>query len=50
MPCIRIFSFVGRELAAEALRLIARDYGTENDSYKVVERNLNLSREKNGGK
>ena len=38
------------ELFSEALHLIARDYGTENDSYKVVEKNLNLSREKNGGK
>ncbi len=30
------------ELFSEALRLIARDYGTSNDSYRVVEKNLNL--------
>ena len=38
------------ELFSEALRLIARDYGTEKDSYKVVERNLNLCREKDGSR
>ncbi len=38
------------ELFTEALGLIARDYGTDNDSYRVVARNLEKCREKIGGK
>ncbi len=38
------------ELFTEALGLIARDYGTDNDSYRVVVRNLEKCREKIGGK
>ena len=34
------------ELFSEALQLIARDYGTGTDSYKIVEKNLKLCQEK----
>ncbi len=39
-----------RELFAEAQGLIARDYGNDNDSYRVVTRNLEKCRDKLGGK
>ncbi len=34
------------ELFNEALQLIARDYGTGTDSYKIVEKNIKLCQEK----
>ena len=34
------------ELFSEALQLIARDYGTGTDSYKIVEKNLKLCQER----